>query len=262
MNRMSPASVMVVRELVKEYRIDRRKFVKAVDGISFEVRRGETLALVGPNGAGKTTTLKIIAGILAPTSGRSEMAGIGTEAGAKIGYLPEIPALYPFLTGRQHLEYFLRLLTPGRNGSAGAAAGSAGGRIESFLDRVGLADAACRRADGYSRGMRVRLGLAIALLRDPELLLLDEPFSGIDPLGRIQIRDLLKELRAEGKSILISTHDLDEAGRLSDRIGLMVEGRMRRIGSPTDVAGRGTLEEAFLAEAMPSAASSRPTARS
>lgn len=212
--------------------------VRALDGLSLTLPRGRIFTLLGPNGAGKTTAIRILVDALDADGGDARVLGRtpGDPALAgRIGYLPEHPALYPYLTGREHLEYFARFLPRAADARA-------------LIERVSLGTVADRPVSGYSRGMRVRLGLAIALLPEPEILILDEPFEGLDPVGRIDVREILRALKQDGRALLVSTHDLAEAEKLADEVGLIVAGRMRREGALAEVAGASGLESAFLAE--------------
>jgi ABC-2 type transport system ATP-binding protein len=205
-----------IENLVKRY-----KGKTALDGLTLSVGQGEIYGFIGPNGAGKTTTMSILAGIIRYDSGICEIDGI--EPGARdrlsrvrTGYLPEDPVFAPLLSGREYLAMIAGIL--GRNGRRNQAAG--------LLERVGLNEAADRRIGGYSRGMRQRLGLACALLGDPGILILDEPSSALDPEGRKGVTDLIRELKAEGKTVFLSTHILSDIERICDRIALIDRGRV------------------------------------
>lgn len=192
----------------------------AVDGLTFSIRRGELFALLGPNGAGKTTTIRLLTGLLAPTRGDAFVGGRDvrdTEAGPElrrgIGLLPEAPGLYESLSVRRNLELFGKLF--GLTGSA------ANDRIRSLLDRFDLADRAESLAGTLSKGMKQKVAIARALLHDPEFLLLDEPTSGLDPESAKTVKDALIALRAEDRTVLLSTHRLEDADRLADRVAIM-----------------------------------------
>ena len=200
---------------------------RVLDGVSFAVERGETFGFVGPNGAGKTTTLKVLLGLIRPSRGGAVLLGgpVGDiEARRRVGFLPEVPYFYDYLSGREVLRFYARVCGLGRReGEARAVA---------LLERVGLAAAADQRLRHYSKGMLQRLGIAQALIHDPEIVFLDEPMSGLDPIGRVQIRDLIRELRGEGKTVFMNTHVLSDVEMLCDRVAILVRGRVRFVGSP------------------------------
>jgi ABC-2 type transport system ATP-binding protein len=232
---------LVVRGLVKDYRGHR-----AVDGLDVSVTAGEVVALLGPNGAGKSTTLKACAGVAAPTAGTVLVAGIDIatqplEARRQLGYVPDVGGLFPRLTGWEHLELAARLHGLDRSWV---------GRARSLLDELGLADAAGRRASTYSHGMSRKLSLSIALLSRPLLLLLDEPFDGVDPAGAVAVRRLVAEAVTEGAGVLCSTHLLDAAERISDRLVVIRHGRVLAEGNAAQLRDRagqpGALEDAYL----------------
>jgi Cu-processing system ATP-binding protein len=209
--------------------------VAAVTGLELEARAGETLALVGPNGSGKSTTLKAAVGLVHPTKGRVTVNGLDVALGPRarigLGYLPQRLSFPEGVTARDTLRFYARLR------------GADLGEVGHLLSRVGLADAATRMTDGFSGGMRQRLGLAIALLGRPRALVLDEPTAALDPTGALLVRDILAEIRAEGTTILLSSHDLAEVAALADRIGVFAGGRLRALGTQTEletqVGGRG-----------------------
>ncbi len=206
-----------------------RRAVRALKGITFSLQPGEVVAYVGPNGAGKTTSLNILLGLLQPTSGRVTIDGRPpTERGvrARIGYLPERPYFYEQLSARELLRLCGNL--------SGMTAPDIERRSKELLDRLGLADAATRRLRHFSRGMLQRLGLAQALLHDPALLVLDEPMSGLDPLGRRLVRELIAEAKAQGKTVLYSSHILADAELVADRVAVLVEGELKAFAPLTE----------------------------
>jgi len=224
---MSPSDhVVIVEDLVKDFRPGfglRKK--RILHGISLRVRRGEIFGFVGPNGAGKTTTLKVLMGLIHPTSGRASILGhdVGeTEFRRHIGFLPENPWFYDYLTGREFLDFYARL--------GGVAAADRSRRVVDLLEQVGLAHAAEARLRTYSKGMLQRVGIAQALVHDPSVLFLDEPMSGLDPIGRKEIRDLILRLHAEGKTVFMNTHILSDVELLCERVAIIVEGRIRYEG--------------------------------
>ncbi len=204
--------------------------VVAVAGLDLDVRPGETLALIGPNGSGKSTTLKAAVGLVRPSRGRIVVDGMdvadGPAARAGLGYLPQRVSFPEGVSAREAMRFYARL--------RGAGADD----VDALLHRVGLADAAGRATDGFSGGMRQRLGLAIALLGRPRVLLLDEPSAALDPTGALLVRDLIAEIAAEGATVLLSSHDLAEVESLADRIGIFVSGEMRALGSVAELEGQ------------------------
>ena len=222
-------------DLAKVYRVGfwgRR--VKAVESLSFDVREGEIFGLLGPNGAGKTTTIKMLLGFVRPTSGRAFIDGapIGTvQSRRQLGYLPENPALYEFLRGDEYLVFAGQL--------AGLSRRDAKQQAAKLLERVGLAGRADKPVRKFSKGMVQRLGLAQALLGDPKTVILDEPMSGLDPIGRKDVRDLILTLREEGRTVLFSTHILSDVEAICDRVGILVEGRLTDCGALTDLVAPG-----------------------
>lgn len=208
--------------------------VRAVIDLSLEVRAGEIFGLLGPNGAGKTTTLKMLLGFVRPTSGHAFIGGekAGTVASRRgLGYLPENPALYEFLRGDEYLVFAGRL--------TGLSASEARKRAGVLLARVGLAGRADRPIRKFSKGMLQRLALAQALVGDPRILVLDEPMSGLDPIGRKDVRDLILELKEEGRTVLFSTHILSDVEAICDRVGILVEGRLTDCGTLADLVAPG-----------------------
>ncbi len=208
--------------------------VSAVTDLSFEVRAGEIFGLLGPNGAGKTTTLKMLLGFVKPSSGRAFVGGerAGTvQSRRSLGYLPENPALYEFLHGDEYLVFAGRL--------AGLSRSDARQRAARLLERVGLAGRADRPIRKFSKWMVQRLALAQALVGDPPIVILDEPMSGLDPIGRKDVRDLILELRAEGRTVLFSTHILSDVEAICDRVGILVEGRLTDCGALADLVAPG-----------------------
>ena len=225
---MEESSPLVTRGLTKSYRVGhiRQSLRPALLDLDLEVHRGEILGYVGPNGSGKTTTLKLLTGLLRPDRGEARFFGRPLADRAwrhRVGYLPEHPYLYDYLTPAEYLDYVGRLF--------GLPAGRRHDRTRELLALVGLeesADVAMRR---FSKGMVQRAGLAQALVNDPELLLLDEPMSGLDPLGRRLVRNLILDLRSSGKTVLFSTHILSDAETLCDRVAVLRAGRLVRVGA-------------------------------
>jgi ABC-2 type transport system ATP-binding protein len=226
------AAALELRDLRKSYRIGhiRQKLRPVLKGLSLTVPRGAIFGYLGPNGAGKTTTLKILVGLLRPDGGSVSVLGraLGDRAWRQqVGYLPENPYLYDYLTAREYLEYVGRLF--------GLGSGERRSRAQRLLERVGLersADVALRRV---SKGMLQRVGLAQALVNDPELVILDEPMSGLDPIGRHLVRRLILELKDAGKTVFFSTHILPDAETLCDRVALLRGGTVVAAGPLNEI---------------------------
>jgi len=199
--------------------------VVALRDISFEVDRGEVLGLLGPNGAGKTTTIKVALGLMRPSSGSVATGGLGRES---IGYLPENPYFYDYLSGREFLHLAGRLFGLDRRQRCD--------RVEHLLDEVGLNDAADRHLRKYSKGMLQRIGIAQALVNEPELVLLDEPMTGLDPVGRVEVKRIIDRLREQGTTVVLNTHILADVGELCSRIGILCRGRLRWQGPVAEAA--------------------------
>jgi ABC-2 type transport system ATP-binding protein len=207
---------------------------------------GEIVGLLGANGAGKTTTMKLLLGLLLPDSGRIELMGLPSTGEAwrsQVGYLPEQPAFYEYLSGREFLNFAAELFA--------LEPSVAHERISTLLERVDIAASADRPIRTYSKGMQQRLGLAQALLNEPKLLILDEPMSGLDPLGRRFVRDLLLELKAQGCSILFSTHILPDAEFVCDRVALMRAGELVTVGTFDELLGPPSEFEIAFTRARP-----------
>ena len=224
---MEAETIVRVEGLVKDFRPGfglRKK--RVLHGISFQVRRGEIFGFIGPNGAGKTTTLKVLMGLIRASAGRAELLGhdVGESSYRReIGFAPESPYFYDFLTGREILSFYARLcdVEPAR----------IRGRVEEVLAQVGLTHAGGARLRTYSKGMLQRIGIAQALVHDPSVLFLDEPMSGLDPVGRKEIRDLIVRLNAEGKTVFMNTHILSDVEMICDRVAIIVAGRIAYEGA-------------------------------
>ncbi|MBW2375796.1 MAG: ABC transporter ATP-binding protein [Deltaproteobacteria bacterium] len=234
---MSDDFVLEVEGLRKVFHIGFfRKRVEAVNGTSFKVKRGEIFGLLGPNGAGKTTTIKAILRLIFPTEGEIRIFGRSAddrEAAKRVGYMPENPYVYQYLKPLEFLDLCGRLV--------GIPKTDRRARSEEMIDKVGLRHAMDRPIGKFSKGMMQRIGLAQALLHDPELLVLDEPMSGLDPIGRKEVRDLLVEQRNRGKTLLFTSHILSDVELLCDRVVIMQEGEITSEGQVHDLletAGR------------------------
>lgn len=211
-----------------------RPSVQALSGLSLSVRRGEIYGFLGPNGAGKTTTLKILLGLMRATCGKAELLGVpsgNVDVHRQIGFLPESPYFYDYLTAEEFLEFYGHL--------AGLTRGDVNQRVTSLLEMVGLIDARTRQLRKFSKGMLQRIGLAQALIHDPEVVILDEPMSGLDPIGRKQVRDLILSLRDKGKTVFFSTHIIPDVEMICDRVGIVVKGKLLATGRVDELVSNG-----------------------
>jgi len=219
--------VVIVQRLSKTFRdFWMRNRVRAVEDVTFDIRRGEVFGLLGPNGSGKSTTIKIILGLLHKTSGRvAVFGGLPSDVAIKkrIGYLPEESYLYPFLNARETLDYYGKLF--------GLSAAVRKRRIDELLNMVGLTSVQFRQVREYSKGMQRRIGIAQALINDPEFLILDEPTTGLDPIGTRQIKDLIIELGRRGKTVLLSSHLLADVEDCVDRMVILYGGKVQAEGT-------------------------------
>ena len=199
----------------------------SLEGLNMQVERGEVFGFIGPNGAGKSTTIKLLMRLIFPTAGSARILGkpiSDIEMHRDIGYLPEQPYFYDYLTAAELLDYFARI-----HDLPSAARKE---RVQRMLKKVGLETAGKIQLRKYSKGMLQRVGMAQAILHDPQLVILDEPMSGLDPVGRREVRDIILELKREGKTVMFSTHILSDAEMLCDRVGVIVGGKLRGMGAP------------------------------
>ncbi|HEY6837791.1 MAG TPA: ABC transporter ATP-binding protein, partial [Geobacteraceae bacterium] len=213
-----------IDKLSKVYRGKKQLRVEALRELSFSIPVGEVFGFLGPNGAGKSTTIKILMGLIAPTGGTARLFGTPvTEAAARrsVGYLPENPAFYDFLTAREYLAFV--------GTSFGMDARTITAKTDEVLDRLDLREAADRPMRSYSKGMVQRLGIAQTLLHDPDLYILDEPMSGLDPIGRALVKDVIKGLKERGKTVFFSTHITADVEAVCDRLGVIVKGRLEAL---------------------------------
>jgi ABC-2 type transport system ATP-binding protein len=240
------STAVSITALTKLYPVPmRRQKVVAVKDLNLEVPEGQVYGLLGPNGSGKSTTLKILLGLVTPTRGQSKIFGQDSRdyrSHRDVGFLPENPYFYKYLTAEETLRFYGKIC--GMDGRALDA------RIGELLALVGMEDARHRRVGGYSKGMLQRIGLAQALIQDPRLLVLDEPTAGVDPLGSRQIRDLILELKKRGKTVLLTSHLLEQVQEVCDRVGIMARGIMMREGRLEELV---TIEDQteFLVENAP-----------
>jgi ABC-2 type transport system ATP-binding protein len=215
----------------------------AVNDIDLTVMSGECFGLLGPNGAGKTTTLKLLIGLIFPTGGSAKILGLPVDdpqVKMQIGYSPEQPYFYDHLTAHELLLYYAQL--------SGVPAKEQVGRVETVLHRVGLRDVRKLQLRKFSKGMLQRVSIAQAIVHNPQLIFLDEPMSGLDPMGRREVRDLIQELKEEGKTIFFSTHILSDAETLCDRVAVVNKGALKGVGSIAELKTRGTGESELLWE--------------
>lgn len=223
--------IVETKNLTKIYRdFWGRQKVRALKALDLEIRRGEVFGLLGPNGSGKTTTIKLLLGLLFPTSGDITIFGRSASDVAKnekIGYLPEESYLYRFLNAEETLDFYGRLFN-----IPGAVRRQ---RVAQLISMVGLESAKRRQLREYSKGMTRRIGLAQALINDPDLIVLDEPTSGLDPLGTKKMKDLILELKSQGKTVLMSSHLLADVQDVCDRIGILYQGELKELGRVEDL---------------------------
>lgn len=233
---MGPA--IKIQGLTKEYlNKTTGKMVRAVDDLHLEVYHGEIFGFLGPNGAGKTTTIKMLLGLIFPTKGDAWIFDkpIGdVSVKRQIAYLPESPYFYEYLTGRQVLDFYARLF--------GIPSSERKKKVDALLDMVGLSRDGDKTLRNYSKGMLQRIGIAQALLNDPQLLFLDEPTSGLDPMARIEIRDLIIRLKGQGKTIFLSSHQLLEVELICDRVSILNRGKLLKAGKLDDLLPSGRVE--------------------
>jgi ABC-2 type transport system ATP-binding protein len=227
---MPPA--IQIEELTKDYAVGfwRKRPYRALDRLSLQVESGEVFGFLGPNGAGKTTTLKLLMQLIFPSAGRAEILGrpVGdVTVRQRIGYLPENPYFYDYLTAEELLTYFAQLF--------GFSPAEQKARVSSLLDRVGIGAERRLQLRRFSKGMVQRVGVAQALINDPEVIFLDEPMSGLDPLGRRDIRTLILELRDQGRTVFFSSHILSDAEALCSRVAVVAGGRLAAAGRLSDI---------------------------
>lgn len=235
MNSTSPDAVVTVDRISKSYPTGFwRKRVRVLSEVSFSVAPNEIVGFLGPNGAGKTTTIKILNRLAFSDSGTvtvfGEEAGLRSATRRRIGFMPEHPYFYEYLTGKEFLSLCGHLNSMGRS--------EIRDRSRSILSRVGLSDAGDTAIRKYSKGMMQRLGLAQALLHDPELVILDEPMSGLDPMGRMEVRHLIRELKSSGKTVFFSSHIISDVEALCDRVVMLHKGRKVAEGTVEDLVGK------------------------
>jgi ABC-2 type transport system ATP-binding protein len=239
-----------ILDLEKSYLVGfwRKRPRLALRPLRLTIEEGEVFGFLGPNGAGKTTTLKLLMGLVFPTAGTARILGMdmnNPRVKSQIGFLPEQPYFYDHLSARELLNYYGQL--------SGMPAKGRSARVEQMLARVGLSDSAGIQLRKFSKGMLQRVGLAQAILHDPKLVFLDEPMSGLDPMGRREVRDLIQQLRHDGKTVFFSTHILSDAEALCDRVGVICQGELRGVGAVADLTSetQGKIEIIFYAQKVP-----------
>lgn len=220
-----------IQNLTKDFAVGIRGVkLRAVDDLSLEVGDNEIFGLLGPNGSGKSTTIKIILGLLEASAGSCEIYGKPSkqvDARRSVGFLPEAPYFYRYLTGRELVRYYARICMVPRS--------KIGDAVDSVIDLVGMTESADRRVGTYSKGMLQRIGLAQALVHDPQLVLLDEPTAGVDPLGSAAIAEIVRELKRRGKTVILSSHLLAQIEGLCDRVAILHRGKLVRVGRVDDL---------------------------
>jgi len=220
----------------------------ALRPLHLSIEEGEIFGFLGPNGAGKTTTLKMLMGLVFPSGGSARILGMDVNdprVKAQIGFLPEQPYFYDYLTARELLDYYGQL--------SGMSAGERREKIAPALERVGLLDAGNTQLRKFSKGMLQRVGIAQAILHNPRIVFLDEPMSGLDPMGRREVRDLIEQLKSEGKTVFFSTHILSDAEALCDRVAIVHKGELRGVGVVADLTAKlhGKVDVVWQGRAVP-----------
>jgi ABC-2 type transport system ATP-binding protein len=233
------AAAIEIQGLEKKYSVGfwRKRSRYGLHPLDLTIEKGEIFGYLGPNGAGKTTTLKLLMGLIFPTAGMARILGCDirdSRIKSKIGYLPEQPYFYDYLTAPELLDYYGQL--------SGVPAKGRSQKIQAMLERVGLADVGRLHLRKFSKGMLQRVAIAQAILHDPQVVFLDEPMSGLDPMGRREVRDLIQSLKDEGKTVFFSTHILSDAESLCDRVAVLHKGELRAVGAVTDLTDGGESE--------------------
>ena len=235
-------SAITVENLIKRF-----EDATAVDGINLQVKKGELFGLLGPNGAGKTTIINVLCGLIKPTSGTGKVGGYDVQKETEkvktlIGVCPQETAIYPYLTGAENVELFGDLHTMNKE--------TLKARRDMLLEKMGLTEDARRRSEKYSGGMKRRLSLILALIHNPQIAFLDEPTVAMDPQSRHAVWGFIKELKKEDKTIILTTHYMEEAEELCDRVGIIDHGKLIALGAPQALISKNkvkNLEEVFIA---------------
>ncbi len=260
MNAMGTPAIEI-QGLTKDFPLGfwRQRRRRSLDNLTLQVEEGEVFGFLGPNGAGKTTTLKLLMGLIFPTAGTARIRGRSIDdvgMHREIGFLPEQPYFYDYLTARELLNYYAQFF--------GFGAAERNERVKRFLQQVGLAAAADVQLRKFSKGMLQRVGIAQAILHDPQVVFLDEPMSGLDPVGRREVRDIILALKQQGRTVFFSTHILTDAEMLCDRVAVLLGGKLQGVGSPGDIVslkvqGMEILFEARDGRPLPQKLSERAT---
>jgi ABC-2 type transport system ATP-binding protein len=234
-----------IQGLTKDYPVGfwRKRMRRSLDHLTLRVQEGEAFGFLGPNGAGKTTTMKLLMGLIFPTAGTARIRGRSisdVRMHGEIGYLPEQPYFYDYLTARELLDYFARFFEYGP--------AERRERVRRFLELVGLTAAGDVQLRKFSKGMLQRVGIAQAILHDPQVVFLDEPMSGLDPVGRREVRDIILDLKRQGRTVFFSTHILSDAEMLCDRVGVLVGGKLQGVGAPEEIVSMEVLGMELLFE--------------
>ena len=236
MNQTEAVPAIAIENLVKSYPGKKWSRVEALKDISLTVEAGEVFGFLGPNGAGKSTTIKCLVGLIQPSSGTARIKGLsiaGVESRRHIGYLPENPAFYDYLSALEYLRFV--------GSSFGMPPAALASRCEEVLRQLELWDARKRSIRGYSKGMVQRLGIAQALLHDPDLYILDEPMSGLDPIGRALVKEIMLDLKRRGKSVFFSTHITSDVESVCDRVGIILNGELQSVERVDTILAEGVL---------------------
>ncbi|MBQ2732116.1 MAG: ABC transporter ATP-binding protein [Opitutales bacterium] len=240
-------SAIEIENLTKDFRVGMRGVkLRAVDNVSFFVNPGEIFGLLGPNGSGKSTTLKIILGLLRPTSGECRIFGKKSSdisVRSRIGFLPEAPYFYGYLTGRELVKYYARM--------SGVPAQKIEEATEDALALTGMTAAAARRVKTYSKGMLQRIGVAQAVVHNPDLVILDEPTAGIDPIGSAEIGDAIRTMKSRGKTVVLCSHLLGQIEELCDRVAIMNRGKLSVAGTLDEVLTQRDKQLAVIGNGTP-----------
>jgi ABC-2 type transport system ATP-binding protein len=257
---MSTPAIEIIG-LTKDYPVGfwRKRMHRSLDHLTLEIQDGEIFGFLGPNGAGKTTTMKLLIGLIFPTSGTARVRGRSIDdvrMHREIGYLPEQPYFYDYLTARELLDYYARFF--------GYGAAERRERVARFLELVGLTGAADVQLRKFSKGMLQRAGIAQAILHDPQVIFLDEPMSGLDPVGRREVRDIILDLKRRGRTVFFSTHILSDAEMLCDRVAVLAGGKLQGTGAPGKIVslethGMEILFEAHEGQALPASLAHQAT---
>ena len=246
MSDAAPTPAIELRGLVKDFAVGLRGVkLRAVDQLDLRIAAGQIYGLLGPNGSGKSTTIKLILCLLEPTAGECRIFGVPggrVESRRDVGYLPESPYFYRHLTGRELVRFYARI--------CGLGDPSLSARLDEVIGWVGLTEAADRRVGTYSKGMLQRIGLAQALVHDPRLVILDEPTAGVDPLGAAAMCELILQLKARGKTVLITSHLLGQMEDICDRVAILDRGHLILEGAVRDLVGRAD-RQALVVEKLP-----------